>query len=166
MSSKKSTKSTNTTEKRLSSLAVKVGIELKRGWRTSLAEWLNLSLSRLSKWIERDHIPKDILIEIERRGYNKTEWMDIDNINKNTPEASKSPPGATNSGKGDPQAGLPLEKQIELYKENERLKIMIEERDRALMFVLNAHKPPEGEKERRESFIILRYFVNNLKGQR
>ena len=176
---KELSKNSQRNESNLANLASLIGIDSNiYGWKTELSQWFKVDISVLSNWIRRG-IPKKRIENAVKKGFPIEKWL-VKN-DEILSEASKSGPGTTISGEDDPKhgksnkrppgddsqlVGLTLEKQIELYKENERLKIMIEERDRALMFVLNAHKPPEGEKERRESFIILRYFVNNLKGQR
>ena len=66
--------SQNNIEKSLYHLAGLIDLELKRGWKTKLAEWFGEPISLLSNWINRNAIPKERIKYAEDRGYPREEW--------------------------------------------------------------------------------------------
>jgi hypothetical protein len=75
----------------LQNLAHLIGIELKRGWRTRLADWLGVKLRLTSNWISRYNIPEKEIIKIEKRGFPREKWLiPLDWINIKLSEKSVS----------------------------------------------------------------------------
>ena len=68
------TTSPNKIEASLSNLAHLMGIPLKQGWKTRLAEWFEVELRVLSKWLERNKIPEYRIEQAEKGGYPRAKW--------------------------------------------------------------------------------------------
>lgn len=144
---KKMLKSTKKIEGDLLSLAKLLGYQHKQGWKSRLSDWLNVDIRVLSNWIVRNKIPKRALLEIEKRGYPQSLWIDLEN----TPPASKSQPESTIS----PKKGLTLEEQVEVLKENRELKQLIALKDQTIREILARFRSPTPE-ERRQGFHIIK----------
>jgi transcriptional regulator with XRE-family HTH domain len=67
----------NPTEKRLAALCKQIGIPISRGWKTTLADFLDITPAQLSNSIARNRISKNLLIRIEEKGFPTRDWFPL-----------------------------------------------------------------------------------------
>ena len=66
---------TKKTEKSLAQLARLLGFDVKRGWRTRLAEHFGVELGVISTWITRDKISKYGINKAKKLGHPPETWL-------------------------------------------------------------------------------------------
>ena len=66
-------KELSNTEKSLQNLAVLLGIEIKYGWKSKLASWLDVDSAIFANWLKRG-LPKKVIQSIEEKGYPLYKW--------------------------------------------------------------------------------------------
>jgi transcriptional regulator with XRE-family HTH domain len=64
-------------EQSLIRLSIIVGVptDINQNWQVSLAAWLGVEPTDIYGWIKNNHIPAEIVKNVEDRGYQATRWL-------------------------------------------------------------------------------------------